>query len=228
MKSAKQIILLQIRILALLMLTTVVTACLINFYMIWSAGRNILTAEEALSIGPDCVLVLGAQVFPSGRLSDMLEDRVLTAIDLYQKGVTDRILMSGDHKTIYYDEVNKMKAYAVDKGVPADDIFMDHAGFSTYESVYRAQTVFLAKKVVIVTQSYHLYRAVFTARALGLEAYGVASDLREYAGMPYNHAREFLARIKDFAYAIIKPLPTYTGDAIPISGSGALTDDGAS
>lgn len=106
--------------------------------------------------------------------------------------------MSGDHGQEDYDEVNAMKKYAVEKGVAADDVFMDHAGFSTYETMYRARDVFQAKKVIIVTQKYHLYRAVYIARALGLEAYGIASDPRPYSSVVYNNAREFLARVKDF------------------------------
>ena len=109
-----------------------------------------------------------------------------------------KILMSGDHGQEDYDEVNAMKKYAVEKGVAADDVFMDHAGFSTYETMYRARDVFQAKKVIIVTQKYHLYRAVYIARALGLEAYGIASDPRPYSSVVYNNAREFLARVKDF------------------------------
>ena len=164
-------------------------------------------------------------VWGKDTLSHMLEDRVLGAIDVYERVGAKKILMSGDHGQEDYDEVNAMKKYAVEKGVAADDVFMDHAGFSTYETMYRARDVFQAKKVVIVTQKYHLYRAVYIARALGLEAYGIASDPRPYSSVVYNNAREFLARVKDFFTAIGKPEPTFLGEAIPINGSGAQTDD---
>ena len=118
-----------------------------------------------------------------------------------------------------------MKNFAIDKGVPSEDIFMDHAGFSTYESIYRAKEVFEAKKVVIVTQEYHLYRALYISNQLGVEAYGVNSDPRRYVGEAYREVREILARNKDFFSCIFKPKPKYLGEAIPVSGSGDLTND---
>lgn len=107
----------------------------------------------------------------------MLEDRLKQGIKLYELGASDRLLMSGDHGRKEYDEVNVMKKFAIDAGVPSEHIFMDHAGFSTYESLYRARDIFQADRIIIVTQKYHLYRAMYIAEKLGLEAYGVASDL---------------------------------------------------
>ena len=133
--------------------------------------------------------------------------------------------MSGDHGTKGYDEVDAMKRYAFHAGIASEDIFMDHAGFSTYETVYRAKEIFGAKKVLIVTQTYHLYRALHIANALGLEAYGVAAEYRTYSGQTMRDIREILARVKDVAMGIFKPLPTYMGEAIPINGSGELTHD---
>jgi vancomycin permeability regulator SanA len=158
----------------------------------------------------------------------MLRDRLLRGIELYELGAAPKSLMSGDHGRTTYDEVNIMKGFAVDAGVASSSVFMDHAGFSTYESMYRAQDLFQADKIIIVTQGYHLYRAIYIARALGIEAYGVASDLNTYAGQTYRDAREVLARVKDFGTSIFKPEPTYRGDAIPISGDGDLTNDEAS
>ena len=196
----------------------------INGFIILYASRYILTPEEAAEKQVDCALVLGAQVWSTG-LSSMLEDRVLTGIALYQSGATNRLLMSGDHGREDYDEVNSMKRYAVEKGIPADHIFMDHAGFSTYESAYRAKAIFQVDSAFIVTQKYHLYRAVFLARVMGIDAYGVSADRRDYRNDLYNHVRESLARVKDFFMAIFRPEPTYLGDVIPIWGSGSLTDD---
>lgn len=120
-----------------------------------------------------------------------------------------------------------MKAFAIERGVPSSHIFMDHAGFSTYESMYRARDVFKAQRIIIVTQQYHLYRALYIARSLGLEAYGVSvSDA--YTAQVHRqqrNMREMLARVKDFFYCILQPLPTYLGDAIPVSGNGDLTND---
>ena len=133
--------------------------------------------------------------------------------------------MSGDHGRAEYDEVNTMKNYAIEKGVKSEDIFMDHAGFSTYESIYRAKEIFKAKKVVIVTQKYHLYRALYIAKQLDLEAYGVGADPRQYVGATYREIREILARDKDFIKCIFKPTPTYLGETIPVSGNGDATND---
>ena len=157
----------------------------------------------------------------------MLEERLNKGIEVYKTGCTDRLLMSGDHGRQDYDEVNVMKNFAVDSGAVSNHVFMDHAGFSTYESMYRARDVFQVKSVVIVTQKYHLYRAVYNARKLGLDAYGVCADGQynyDIFVRSYNNSREALARCKDFIWCIFKPEPTYLGEAIPISASGELTE----
>ena len=135
------------------------------------------------------------------------------------------LLMSGDHGRKEYDEVNAMKHYAIDNGVLSENIFMDHAFFSTYETVYRAKEIFEAEKVIIVTQEYHLYRALYIADQFGMDAYGVSADLNKYAGQSMRDFREVLARCKDFAMCIFKPEPTFLGEVIPISGNGDLTND---
>jgi vancomycin permeability regulator SanA len=198
----------------------------INAIVKASADEVILNQEEASSLEEvDCILILGAGVWEGGRPSPMLEDRLLQGIELYKAGVSDKLLMSGDHGRKDYDEVNVMKQYAIDAGIPSENIFMDHAGFSTYESMYRARDIFEADKILLVTQGYHMYRALYVGKELGLEVYGVASDPRIYAGQSYREAREVLARVKDFFYVIMKPEPTYLGDAIPVSGNGDLTND---
>ena len=153
----------------------------------------------------------------------MLSDRLKRGVELYDAGAAPKLLMSGDHGRTDYDEVNVMKGYAVDAGITSSDVFMDHAGFSTYESLYRARDVFQAKKIIIVTQAYHLHRALYIADALGLDAYGVAADYRPYAGQFRRDIREILARNKDFLTALFQPKPTFLGDAIPVSGDGDLT-----
>lgn len=173
----------------------------------------------------DCILVLGAGVKEDGTVSDMLRDRLDTGIALYKAGVAPKMLMSGDHGRVHYDEVNTMKQYAMEQGVPSEDIFMDHAGFSTYESMYRAKEIFKAERIVTVTQKYHMYRALYIADRLGLSADGVSSDLHIYRGQSTREARELLARTKDFFVCMIKPKPEYLGDVIPISGSGDATND---
>ena len=168
--------------------------------------------------------MLGAGIW-GDKPSPMLEDRLLQAIELYNNNVSTKIIMSGDHGREEYDEVNTMKNFAIDKGIPSENIFMDHAGFSTYESIYRAKEIFEAKKVVIVTQKYHLYRALYIANQLGLEAYGIGADPRQYVGATYREIREILARNKDFLKCIFKPEPKFLGDTIPVSGNGNDTND---
>ena len=194
----------------------------INAYMISYANKYILTEEDLKSEDFDCIMVLGAGLW-DGEPSPMLQERLDFGLIAYETGCSGKLLMSGDHGRKEYDEVNKMKEVAVQNGVPADNVFMDHAGFSTYESMYRARDVFQVEKMVIVTQEYHLYRAVYNARKLGIDAYGFATDRLEYP--IYNDVREALARLKDFFYCIVEPEPTYLGEVIPISANGSLTDD---
>ncbi len=195
----------------------------INHLVLAQATPYILPADAA-GEDYDCILVLGCGV-QGTTPSHMLEDRLLQGIELYHSGASEKMIMSGDHGKDHYDEVNVMKDFAIDRNVASSDIFMDHAGFSTYESMYRAKEIFQAEKILIVTQKYHLYRAIYNARALGLDAYGVASDPRTYVGQTYRDIREILARNKDFIYSVIKPEPTYLGEAIPVSGNGDVTND---
>lgn len=220
--SVKKIILL----LAGLAACLVILVLTVNQYVINASKSGILTPEQAKEQKADCILVLGAGVNPETKIpSNVLEDRLLQGIELYKAGAAKKLLMSGDHGREDYDEVNVMKDFAISRGVPSEDIFMDHAGFSTYESMYRARDVFEVESVIIVTQNYHLYRAIYIARGLGLEAYGVPSDPRTYGGRLYRDVREILARNKDFVTSIIKPKPKYLGDAIPVSGDGNVTND---
>lgn len=207
---------------AILVIVIAVIVFVINFYVIFKTKNQILESVDKDDI--DCILVLGAGV-RNGKPTDMLADRLLTAIDLYNKNVAPKIIMSGDHSKADYDEVNIMKNFAIDKGVPSTNIFMDHAGFSSYESLYRAKEIFEAKKIVIVTQKYHLYRSLYIANKLGLEAYGVSADLRKYIGQSYREFREVLARDKDFVKCFFKPKSTYLGEVIPVSGDGDITND---
>ena len=133
--------------------------------------------------------------------------------------------MSGDHARGGYDEVNVMKEYAVSEGVPSQDVFMDHAGLSTYDSVYRARDIFQAKRIIIVTQRYHTYRALYIAKRLGVEAYGVDAELLEREGTFVRELREIAARAKDAVKCVFKPEARILGEAIPVNGDGNVTND---
>lgn len=198
----------------------------VNSYVKNTVSAYLITPEDAVNLSEvDCILVLGCKVKENGTPSDMLRDRLNRAIELYEMGAAPKLLMSGDHGRKNYDELAIMKQYAIDAGVPSSDIFMDHAGFSTYESVYRAKEIFKASKIIIITQKYHLYRALYVANQLGVEAFGVASDYQRYWGQAIRDAREVFARCKDFATASFKPEPTYLGEAIPVTGNGDITND---
>ncbi len=154
----------------------------INHYVKSTTKNQIIKDNDYSDIQEiDCVIILGAGIW-GDKPSPMLEDRLLEGIKLYKEGVVDKILATGDHGQNGYDEVSVMKKYIMEQGVPSEDIFMDHAGFSTYESIYRAKAVFDVENAIIVTQEYHLYRSLYIANKLGLKAVGAPSDPRQYAG----------------------------------------------
>ena len=169
-----------------------------NVAMVLMTRDGIVDTEAAADYHADAIVVLGASVLADGSPSGILQDRLDDGIALYFAGAAPKIIMSGDNGTASYNEVLSMKNYAVSKGVPSDDVFCDHAGFSTYESMYRAKYVFGADRIVIATQTYHLYRSLYVARGLGMEAIGVPSDYHEYGGQLLFSAREIPARTKDF------------------------------
>ena len=193
----------------------------INDWVIQSTASRIVTTEKSAELQDvECILVLGCAVRPDGTPSPMLAERLNRGIELYENGAAPKLLMSGDNGQVEYNEVVTMGNYALEKGVPSQDIFLDYAGFSTYESMYRAKEIFQAKKILIVTQKYHLHRALYIAKAMGLDAYGVSCDTQLYAGQTNRDVREILARNKDFLTSIFKPKPIYLGDPVPVSGPG--------
>ena len=196
-----------------------------DFIVVNKTKSKIISLDEAEKLTDiDCAVILGAGV-RDGKPTPMLRDRLLTGIELNKSGTVKKLIMSGDHGSDDYDEVNIMKSFAVDNGVSDEDIFMDHAGFSTYETIYRAKEIFEADNIIIVSQKYHLYRALYIAEKLGVKAVGISADLRTYSGQAKRDLREILARDKDFFNCIFKPEPTYLGDKIPVSGNGNLTND---
>ena len=214
-----------IKYVVIVLIIMILIVLVINFYVKLSTKKQIIENNDYSNLEDiDCIIILGAGIW-GDKPSPMLEDRLLEGISLYENNVSKKIIMSGDHGREEYDEVNIMKKFAIEKGVPSENIFMDHAGFSSYESIYRAKEIFGANKIVIVTQKYHLYRALYIANQLGIEAYGVGADPRQYVGATYRELREILARNKDFVKCIFKPEPTYLGDTIPVSGNGDITND---
>ena len=199
----------------------------VNIYVISFASGYILTPEEASKLdGVDCITVLGARVKEDGSPSYMLESRLGKAIELYNAGISPKMLLTGDHGQKEYDEVNNMMNYVLaNSDIKKENVFLDHAGFSTYESAYRAKAIFNVEKSVFVTQKYHLYRTVYNARKNGIEAYGVVSDDYDWPGMGYYKFRESLAIFKDFFACLFNAKPTYLGEIIPVFGTSEATHD---
>ena len=179
------------------LILVLIGAC-INLYIVHTGGKHIYTVEQMRGSQADCILVLGAGLKPDGSPSDMLRDRLSFACDLWEEGVSDTVLVSGDRASESYDEVTAMKNYLLAHGVPEEAILEDPMGYSTSESLKRAKDVFGYENVVVVTQRYHLYRALYIAQKTGLDAKGVNSDPYTYRGQVLRDIREFAARIKDF------------------------------
>lgn len=217
MKNKKRLFRILVAVLLAVFLIFAVAFFAINQTVVNVGGEMIVGADQASgAIDADCILILGAGVRNDGTPSDMLADRLNVGIELYNSGAAPKILVSGDNSRVDYNEPEVMKLYCVENGVPEEDIVLDYAGFSTYESLFRARDVFCAENIIIVTQEYHLYRALYVAEKLGLGAVGVSADLRTYRGQSYRDLRETAARNKDFLFAIFMPEPTYLGEQIPI------------
>ena len=202
----------------------VITFTLYSNLAVFMSGRTGVYSTAG-SPNADAAVILGARVYKSGTLSPILADRLETGIELYKNGKVNKLLLTGDHGQVTYDEVNNMRLYALKRGIPEQDIFMDHAGFSTYDSMYRARDVFKVKRAIIVTQKFHLPRALYIARTLGLKASGVKADKRGYAGIEYLQLREVLANTKATAQLAINAKPAYLGPEIPIWSDGRATKD---
>ncbi len=179
------------------LILVLIGAC-INLYVIHTGGKRIYSVKAMRGSHADCILVLGAGLKPDGSPSDMLRDRLSFAYDLWQEGVSDTVLISGDRASESYDEVTAMKNYLLAHGVPEEAIVEDPMGYSTSESLIRAKEVYGYENIVVVTQRYHLYRALYVAEKIGLDAKGVNSDPFTYRGQVLRDMREFAARVKDF------------------------------
>lgn len=196
----------------------------VNF-MVIRKSRNYI--YDSIKEVPACytAIVLGAKVYNSGYPSAFLKDRMDVAIDLYHQQKIKRFLLSGDHGQVNYDEVNNMKNYLLKQGVDTCDIFLDHAGFDTYSTMVRAKKIFQVNDAIIVSQEFHLSRAVYIARSIGLNAYGIKSDKQKYPSVGRLMIRELLANVKAFSALLFNKKPRFLGDQIPITGDSRLSYD---
>jgi len=203
-------------------------AIVLGLAMVGVANALVLRGGRGLSRGaikePDCVLVLGAGLTPDGRPSGVLEDRLEEALAIYNAGRTKKILVSGDHARPEYDEVNAMRVWLEERGVPRADIFLDHAGFDTYSSIWRAKHVFGAERIIVVTQRFHLARALWVARAIGMDAEGSAADRHVYAAGRWFAAREVISRTKAVVDIAVRRSPRHAGPKIDLDGDGSQTE----
>ncbi len=216
-----------LRALALAALALAVIVVAANAITVGTTRGNVHTVAQTAELlegqPADAVVVLGASVHADGTPSDILADRLEVAVDLYRSGAARAIIVSGDNRSSHYNESDAMKAFCVDLGVPSADVYVDHGGVGTYESMYRARHVFGAERIIVATQAYHLYRAMFAADCLGMEAWGVACDKGAYNDQARYSMREALARTKDFLAALLR-LPVDTGgETVSLDAPGDLT-----
>ena len=205
---------------------------IIGLWFIWFANMRVMSGASFIAV--DCNkyietypvgIVLGARVIGATVINGVYADRLQTAVNLYKKGKITKILVSGDHGQVTYDEVNAGKDYLLKEGVPASDIFLDHAGFDTYSSIFRAKNIFGVKKALIVTQDFHLPRALYFSHALDIEALGCSADLHEYPDITKMKQREILARVKAWLNIAFAASPKYMGNVYDITGNGEQTWD---
>ena len=205
-----------------LILLAVLTVFSVDRWVAWKGGRAIMESEE-LEPPYDAIIVLGAQVLNNSYPSVMLQDRLDSSVELYQAGFSDRILVTGDHREDNYNEVRVMGRYLLEQGIPDEVIFMDHYGLDTYDSIYRSHHVFEIEKAIVVTQTFHLQRALYIARSLDFDYHGYASDARNYQSSTYTFLREYGARLKAVYEVKSDALPTRLDPVMPISGDGRDT-----
>jgi SanA protein len=202
--------------------TLVLIVAVANAVVLLGAGGGSSVADAPHA---QVALLLGAKVEPDGTPSPMLRDRIAVAARLYRDGKVERVLASGDHGTVAYDEVNAMKRALIADGVPASAIFTDHAGFDTWDSVVRARKVFKGTSALVVTQGFHLPRAVWLARHAGLDAHGVSADLSGYGTQErLSQVREVLARVKAVEQVVTDAQPHVLGKPVPITGDARASD----
>ena len=185
---------------AIFLIVAILSVCIVNLVVKGSTSGKIYDSPDDITLNKkvDCVIILGAGLQSNGQPSHMLEDRIKVGVEVFNTIDADYILMSGDCSGEHYDEVGAMKKYAVNIGVDESVILLDGEGFSTYESISRLKEIYGFDNVVIITQKYHLYRALYIAEQYDIDAVGVSADLRTYRGQTYRNLREMVARVKDF------------------------------
>jgi len=194
-------------------------ACVAIYLYVRSAGGRYVVDDIGTIPPAYTCIVPGAAVYADGRVSDVLYDRMVKALDLFRAGKARTLLLSGDHSTFYYNEVRQMRDFMLRRGVPREALFLDHGGINTYSSMARARKVFLVDDCIVVTQRFHLPRALYIARKAGLRARGFPADRRRYLHRHRYAVREYFACVKAFLDVVMDRKPRLPGVTIPITGS---------
>ena len=197
-----------------------VLAVLLTSLFITLKTESYISADINKVPGAQVAMILGAAILKNGGLSPILRERVDRAQTLYETGKVEKILVTGSNSTLEDNEVNPVRIYLLKNNIPGQDIFLDHAGFDTYSSMYRARDIFLADSMIVVSQSFHLPRAIFLARALGIKAYGLEADRGHYLWR--NYFREMFANVKAVFNLIFDREPKYLGEPVPLTGEGNI------
>lgn len=184
---------------------------IVNLSIVAQTNDNIYSIEETVKLDNDydCILILGAGIRADGSPTPMLRDRLIAAFEAYSHLEGIPIFLSGDSECSDYRETVAMKHYLTNQGVSEDNIISDGYGLSTYESIWRAKNVYGYDKILIVSQKYHLHRAIYIANELGITAYGIDGALTTYGKQPIYSIREYIARVKDMLFAELQPVPKY-------------------
>ncbi|MEE8356728.1 MAG: ElyC/SanA/YdcF family protein [Anaerolineales bacterium] len=185
-----------------------------SLVMLRYASNRIYTDKSVPQI--KAAIVFGAGLTADGRATTVLKDRVATAAALFKAGKVEILLLSGDNRFLNYNEPGAMKEYALQIDIPEEAIILDYAGRRTYDTCYRAKEIFQLSKVILVTQKFHLPRALYTCSSLGLEAVGVSADMRTYRGTGYWNIREIPARLIAFIQVHFTHPEPVLGDQEPI------------
>lgn len=186
--------------------TILIISILLRLITFWYVRKRTYSIEAVPA--QRAAIVFGAGLWRDGSPTPVLKDRVATAVDLYFTGKAEKLLMSGDNRFEDYNEPKAMKEYAMQLGVPVEDIVLDYAGRRTYDTCYRANAIFGLRESILVTQKFHLPRAIYTCNNLGLSANGVSADRRTYRDSRYWQLRELPATFVAFLQVhITRPTP---------------------
>jgi len=216
----RKIFLFRSRFLVLLLILIFVSGILgANFWVGHIAAGKIFQKVDAIE-DHQIILVLGAGVEQDDKISDVLRDRLDTAVELFTNRKVLRIIISGDNSRENYNETDSMRNYLLEAGIPPRIIFTDYAGFDTFDSIFRAREIFGAEKLILISQEFHLPRAIFLAEKLGIEALGFSANLRKYRNQPQMNLREVLANTKAVGNILFNSKPHFLGEKFDLAGDG--------